>query len=447
MSGIAEVLVSSGYEVSGSDLVENDVTRRLISLGVKVFRGHDAANSAGAGVVVVSSAAKPSNPEVAAAREAKIPVIPRAEMLAELARMKYSVLVAGAHGKTTTTSLVSTVLLSAGLDPTIVIGGRLANLGTNAKLGTGEYMAAEADESDGSFLKLLPTVAVVTNIDREHLDYYVTLDAVLDAFADFLNKVPFYGMGIVCADCPLVKSILPRVSKPLTTYGFSNDAVYRAADLTLGGGRLSFTALKDGVKLGDFGAALVGRHNALNCLAAVAVADELRIPMETAAGAMASFGGIGRRFEFKGTAAGVAVYDDYGHHPSEIRATLAGARENFGGRIVVAFQPHRYTRTKLLMDEFAAAFGDADELLVADIYPASEKPIRGVTAEKLCRAISASGGRPARYVGARENAAGGLASIVREGDMVITLGAGDIWKTGMELLDLLRSGREVADAR
>jgi UDP-N-acetylmuramate--alanine ligase len=438
MSGIAEVLHAMGHAVSGSDLNETDVTRRLAGLGVKVMKGHLARHVKGADVVVKSSAVGEENPEVAAARKARIPVIPRAEMLAEVARLKYSVLVAGAHGKTSTTSLIAEIAAHAGMDPTIVIGGRLTSIGTNARLGQGEYLIAEADESDGSFLGLLPTIAVVTNIDREHLDHYKTFDRVLEAFTAFLNKVPFYGRGIVCLDCPHIQEILPRVLRPCVTYGFAAQAEYRAVDVAPEGARMAFTALRGERELGRFRVALVGRHNVLNCLAAIAAADELGIPVDASSAALDAFKGIHRRFELKGEAGGVTVFDDYGHHPTEIRATLAGARENFKGRIVVAFQPHRFTRTQLLFDEFAGAFNDADELFVVDIYAASEKPIEGVSAARLVDAIAARGHRSARHVGRRDRVAAELRAMVRPGDMVITLGAGDIWRSGMELLDALK---------
>ena len=452
MSGIAEVLHAMGHTVSGSDKSESDVTRRLAGLGVKVEKGHLARHVRGVDVVVKSSAVGEDNPEIAAARKARIPVIPRAEMLAEVARLKYSVLVAGAHGKTTTTSLIAEVAAHAGMDPTIVIGGRLHSIGTNARLGQGEYLVAEADESDGSFLSLLPTIAaavtVITNIDREHLDHYRTFENVLEAFTLFLNKVPFYGKGIVCLDCPHMQEILPRVLRPCVTYGFSAQAAYRAVDVVSDGTRMTFNALRGAgdTALGAFTVSLVGRHNVLNSLAAIAVADELGIPMSAVAEALGAFRGIHRRFEVKGAAAGVTVVDDYGHHPTEIRATLAGARENFKGRIVVAFQPHRYTRTGLLFEEFVTAFNDADELYVADIYAAGEKPVEGVSAQRLAEAIAVHGHRSVRYVGRREKVADELRALVRPGDMVITLGAGDIWKTGMELLELLAGTRRSSSA-
>ncbi|MBI5524800.1 MAG: UDP-N-acetylmuramate--L-alanine ligase [Deltaproteobacteria bacterium] len=440
MSGIAEVLAAMGHAVSGSDLASNDATRRLVSLGVAVHKGHAAANIAGADVVVRSSAVTEDNPEIAAARKARITVIPRAEMLAEIARLKYSVLVAGAHGKTTTTSLIAEIASHAGLDPTIVIGGRLRSLGANARLGQGEYLVAEADESDGSFLKLLPTVAVVTNIDREHLDHYQTLGNVLAAFTEFLNKVPFYGKAIVCLDCPHVQEIVPRIVKGTVTYGFSAQAEYRATDVRAEGGRLEFAAWRGRKRLGTFSVALTGRHNVLNSLASIAAAEELGVAPEVAAGALSAFKGIHRRYEIVGVEAGVTVVDDYGHHPTEIRATLAGAREGAAGRVVVAFQPHRHTRTFHLFDEFVTAFNDADVLLLADIYAAGERPIEGVSARRLCGAIAEHGHGNVRYVGRREQIAAELAAVAKNGDTVLTLGAGDIWKTGRELLDLLRAG-------
>ncbi|MGZ3405016.1 MAG: UDP-N-acetylmuramate--L-alanine ligase [Polyangia bacterium] len=435
MSGIAEVLLTLGYGVGGTDLKESDTTRRLTQLGATIQYGHDAAHLDDADVVVISSAVKPTNPEVVAARARGIPVIPRAEMLAELMRMKYGIAVAGSHGKTTTTSLVATVLHQAGLDPTAVIGGKLPSLGSNARLGGGDYLVAEADESDGSFMKLTPTVAVVTNIDPEHLDHYGTLDKLKQTFVDFINKVPFYGLAVLCVDHENVQSILPLVEKRHVTYGFTPLANFRAVDVAFDGLRTQFTAIARGKTLGRVELAMPGRHNVLNSLAVLAVADFLGVDFATYQRALSGFSGVGRRFTVRGEARGVMVVDDYGHHPAEIRATLAGARTGFKDRrIVAAFQPHRYTRTRDLMGEFARAFNEADVVAVCDIYAAGEEPIPGVTSARLVDEMRASGHLSAHYVAKRADVAAMLAPQLREGDIVITLGAGDVWMVGEEIL-------------
>jgi UDP-N-acetylmuramate--alanine ligase len=436
MSGIAEVLLTLGYGVSGTDLKESDTTRRLGELGATIKYGHDAAHLDAADVVVISSAVKPTNPEVVAARVRGIPVIPRAEMLAELMRMKYGVAVAGSHGKTTTTSLVATVLHQAGLDPTAVIGGKLPLLsGSNARLGGGDYLVAEADESDGSFMKLTPTVAVVTNIDPEHLDHYGTLDALKRTFVDFINKVPFYGLAILCVDHEHVQSILPLVEKRHVTYGFTPLANFRAVDVAFDGLRTTFTAIARGKTLGRVELAMPGRHNVLNSLAVLAVADFLGVDFAVYQRALAQFTGVGRRFTVRGEARGVMVVDDYGHHPAEIRATLAGARTGFADRrIVAAFQPHRYTRTRDLMGDFARAFNEADVVAVCDIYAAGEEPIAGVSSARLVDEMRASGHLSAHYVPKRADVAATLAPELRDGDILITLGAGDVWMVGEEIL-------------
>jgi UDP-N-acetylmuramate--alanine ligase len=435
MSGIAEVLYNLGYDVRGSDARESETTERLRGMDVRVSIGHRAEDVREADVVVVSTAVRADNPEVREARRLGIPVIPRAEMLAELGRLKYSVLIAGSHGKTTTTSLAATMLAHAGFDPTVVIGGKLKALGTNARLGRGEFMVAEADESDGSFLKLSPTISVVTNIDREHLDYFGTMEALREAFTAFVNKVPFYGISILCADAPGVREMLPAVHRRRLTYGFSEDAELRAADLVRGPMRMEFTALMDGRDLGRFALPLAGEHNVLNALAAIGVGLELQITPGRIAEALAGFSGIARRLEFKGEARGVRVYDDYGHHPTEIRATLKAARESLGaGRLVVVFQPHRYTRTRDLMDEFATSFADADEVVLMDIYPAAESPIEGVTSEALAGKMS---GVPVRVVHEKDRVASAVREMLGVGDTLLTLGAGDVWKVGGEVLGLL----------
>ncbi|MCU1278523.1 MAG: UDP-N-acetylmuramate/alanine ligase [bacterium] len=435
MSGIAEVLLTLGYGVGGTDLKESDTTRRLTQLGATIKYGHDAAHLDAADVVVISSAVKPTNPEVVAARARGIPVIPRAEMLAELMRMKYGIAVAGSHGKTTTTSLVATVLHQAGLDPTAVIGGKLPSLGSNARLGGGDYLVAEADESDGSFMKLTPTVAVVTNIDPEHLDHYGTLDKLKQTFVDFINKVPFYGLAVLCVDHEHVQSILPLVDKRHVTYGFTPLANFRAVDVAFDGLRTTFTAIARGKMLGRVELAMPGRHNVLNSLAVLAVADFLGVDFATYQRALSGFSGVGRRFTVRGEARGVMVVDDYGHHPAEIRATLAGARTGFKDRrIVAAFQPHRFTRTRDLMGDFARAFNEADVVTVCDIYAAGEEPIAGISSARLVDEMRASGHLAAHYVAKRADVAAALSPSLREGDIVITLGAGDVWMVGEEIL-------------
>ncbi|OGQ84292.1 MAG: UDP-N-acetylmuramate--L-alanine ligase [Deltaproteobacteria bacterium RIFOXYA12_FULL_58_15] len=444
MSGIAEVLINLGYDVRGSDVQPSLVTARLSALGATVHEGHAALHVGDADVVVVSTAVRADNPEVVEARRRGIPVIRRAEMLAELMRMKYGIAVAGTHGKTTTTSLVATVLGEGGFDPTIVIGGRLASLGTNAKLGEGEYLVAEADESDGSFLKLMPTIAVVTNIDAEHLDFWTGgLPEIVDAFVDFVNKVPFYGVSVLCLDHPTVQGILPRIEKRFVTYGFSQQADYVAEDLRVGKGAITFAVRVRGELMGDVRLNMIGRHNVANALATIAVADEVGVPFEKTVTALLKFSGIGRRFEIKGQAGDILVADDYGHHPAEIRATLEAAKEAHNRRLVVAFQPHRYTRTRDFLEEFAPAFNASNVLLVADIYAASETPIEGVTAEKLVEVIRSRGHSNVEYVGPVAEVGTRLAEIVRPGDLVLTLGAGNIWQAGEELLVYLRGDADV----
>jgi UDP-N-acetylmuramate--alanine ligase len=440
MSGIAEVLINLGYEVTGSDLEEGTTVQRLRSLGGKVTRGHRPENVGDCDVVVVSSAVRADNPEVLEARRRQIPVIPRAEMLAELMRIKYGIAIAGSHGKTTTTSMVAQVLSGAGLDPTILIGGRLEVLGSNAKLGRGDLLVAEADESDGSFLRLTPTIAVVTNIDAEHLDHYGSLPSLQDAFADFLNKVPFYGVGIVCLDDARVQEIMPRLSRRLVTYGFSAQADLSAAAIDLKQFHAGFDVLLQGRKLGRIDLNVPGRHSVANALAAVAVGLDLEIPFAAIAAELKQFHGADRRFQLKGETGGVMVIDDYGHHPVEILATLSAAKKGWGRRTVVVFQPHRYSRVRALLTEFARAFYDADVLAVTDIYPAGEAPIPGVTAEAVASAIEDHGHKDVTLVKDLKEVPGWLKGRVREGDMVITLGAGSVWKAGDEFLRLMQGG-------
>jgi UDP-N-acetylmuramate--alanine ligase len=445
MSGIAEVLATLGYRVTGSDLRESENTRRLADIGIEVFLGHDAENlDLATDVVVVSSAVGETNPEVRAARSLRIPVIPRAEMLAELMRVKCGVAVAGAHGKTTTTSLVATVLGGGGFDPTVVIGGRLKSLGgKNARLGRSRYMVAEADESDGSFLLLKPTIGVVTNIDREHMDFYGTMEKLTDAYVDFINGTPFYGRAVLCSNCDAVRALLGRLKKRYMTYGTGLDADISAREIQQDGLQTSFEVLRRGVALGRVSVHMPGEHTVLNSLAAIAVGLEFGMAFEDCAAALASFGGIMRRFEVKGESAGVTVVDDYGHHPTEVRATLAAARSAFSGRVVAVFQPHRYTRTADLLDEFGAAFTDADEVVVTDIYAAGETPIDGIDGRRLAAAVAAKHGSVVYAPrNGDDNVSGAslattAAGKARAGDVVITLGAGDITMLGPEILEVL----------
>ncbi|HHN64325.1 MAG TPA: UDP-N-acetylmuramate--L-alanine ligase [Nitrospirae bacterium] len=433
MSGIAEVLHNLGYEITGSDVKESANTRRLQSLGIRIMIGHRAENVDSAHVVVISSAIKDDNPEVIEARRRSIPVIPRAEMLAEIGRLKYSILVAGAHGKTTTTSLISSILTSAGLDPTVIIGGRLNATGSNARLGQGNFLVAEADESDGSFLKLSPTIAVATNIDREHMDYFKTMDSICAAFREFLDKVPFYGLSVLCYENIYLRNIMNELSRRYITYGFSENADVRAVEIKRSeSGGMSFHLIYRGEDLGDFNIPLLGNHNVLNALASIVVSRELYVPVETIKVSLEGFSGIQRRFEFKGYCNGAAVYDDYGHHPTEIKATLKAIRADGHRRLIAIFQPHRYTRTRDLFNEFTESFGDVDRLYVMDIYPAGEPPIKGVDARELSTAIRQKG-VDVHYVSERDTLVSELKRVVNDDDIVITLGAGDVWKVAEEL--------------
>jgi UDP-N-acetylmuramate--alanine ligase len=441
MSGIAEILLNLGYRVSGSDLRRGEAVERLEQLGAKVFTGHEAGHVEGAHVVVVSSAVAPDNPEVAAARQRQVPVVPRAEMLAELMRLKYGIAVAGTHGKTTTTSMVGAVLAEGRLDPTIVVGGRVTGLGSNARLGQGEYLVAEADESDGSFLKLAPTIAVVTTIDAEHLDHHGTLDALRDAFAAFVNKVPFYGAAVLCLDQPDIQRLIPRVDKRVVTYGLESGADLVARRVRLAGLGSRFEVVHRGTALGECALRVPGAHNVQNALAAIAVGLDLEIPFVTIQKALAGFAGVQRRFQVRGTADGVTVVDDYGHHPAEIRATLAAAKAGFDCRVVCVFQPHRYTRTQALQQDFHTAFNQADVLVVMDIYAAGEPPIPGVSAEALAEGIRAHGHRNVTYLGSdRGRILDHLAEVTRPGDLLLTLGAGDVGQLAGEILRRLEAG-------
>jgi UDP-N-acetylmuramate--alanine ligase len=435
MSGIAEILLNLGYAVSGSDLALSKVTRRLQQQGATVYQGHAAAHVQGADVVVVSAAVKPDNVEVLTARAQHIPVIPRAEMLAELMRMKYGVAIAGTHGKTTTTSLVATILAYGGLDPTVLIGGRLNSLGSNAKLGQGEYLVAEADESDGSFLLLSPTISVVTTVDAEHLDFYGDLAAVQRAFAQFINKVPFYGCSIICLDQPHIRSLVPQIRRRCISYGLTSQADYMARDLRLAGLRSHFEVCRTGERLGQFSLNLPGTHNVANALAAIAVGVELDIPLPAIAQALEEFSGVHRRFDRRGVRDGVTVVDDYGHQPEEIRQTLRAARAVWpGARLVVVFQPHRYTRTHLLLQEFCTAFHDAEALVLLDIYAAGETPLPGVTTGVLYAGLISHGQREVYYLRERAEVVPFLQRYLRANDILLTLGAGDVWQIGEAFL-------------
>jgi UDP-N-acetylmuramate--alanine ligase len=424
MSGIAEVLQNLGYEISGSDANLSPVTERLTSLGVQVFQGHKAAQVSDVDVVVTSSAVQSTNPEVIEAHRLKIPVIRRAEMLAELMRLKYGIAIAGTHGKTTTTSLVATILSKGGFDPTMVIGGRLKSISSNARLGAGDYMVAEADESDGSFLHLLPTLAVVTNIDAEHLENWPGgLPQIVDGFVEFINKVPFYGMAVLCSDHPTVKELLPRVEKRFVTYGFATDADYCAQDIHVEFGKIGFTLVRQGEVRGRVLLNMIGRHNVLNALAAIAVADEVGVLFADICEALEQFEGVGRRFEIKAQINDIMVADDYGHHPAEIRATLEAAREAYPRRLLVAFQPHRYSRTRDLFADFVNAFSAADVVLMTDIYAAGEVPLEGISTNKLVEAMHKTH-KHVECTGSVAQTAKRLAQVTEPGDLVLTLGAG-----------------------
>jgi len=437
MSGIAELLANQGYAVSGSDAKASDVTRRLETLGVRVLVGHAADHVGDADVVVVSSAVRPTNPEVAAARARGIPVIPRAEMLAELMRLKQGIAVAGAHGKTTTTSMVALLLDRAGLDPTAVIGGRLSAFGSNARLGQGSYLVAEADESDGSFLFLSPVISIVTNVDREHLDHYGSFEGVLEAFVAFANKVPFWGVVIACADDATLMGLRPRITRRVVTYGIDAAADIRAVAVALEAFGSSCRVLAAGRELGTLRLSVPGRHNLLNALSAVAVGLELGLRFEAIASALAEFRGAERRFQLLGEVDGVLVVDDYGHHPTEIAAVIAAARAGLERRLIVVFQPHRYTRTERLLPEFGETLAKADVVVLCDIYPAGEDPIPGVTVDAVAAAIQAAGGAAPVIVRALDDAPAAVAAVAGPGDLAITLGAGSIGTVGPKVLAAL----------
>ncbi|MFZ5766228.1 MAG: UDP-N-acetylmuramate--L-alanine ligase [Thermodesulfobacteriota bacterium] len=439
MSGIAELLLNLGYKVSGSDLRETDITRRLAALGGRIHRGHAGAWVEGADVVVVSSAVKEDNPEVVAARAGFIPVIPRAEMLAELMRLKkYGIAVAGSHGKTSTTSLVGWILGQAGFDPTVVIGGKVNSLGTNARLGDGEFLVAEADESDGSFLQLSPVIEVVTNIDLEHLDFYEDIHQIKHLFLEFINKIPFYGVAVVCLDDDNIASLLPHIKKRVITYGLSAQADFWGRMIRTEGLQSRYEVCRGSEVLGEVTIGFPGRHNVLNSIAALAVGLELDIPFDRIVAAIATFSGVQRRLQIKGEARGITIIDDYGHHPTEIRATLASIRDAWPSRrLVVLFQPHRYSRTKGLFKEFCTAFHDADLLALTEIYPASEKPIPGVTGESLMTGIREHGQRHVFLAERVDEIAPLIVPMLTAGDIVLSLGAGDIWQAGEQVLAAL----------
>ena len=442
MSGIAEVLLTRGYHVTGSDLASSDVTRRLETLGGTIFIGHDESHVKGAQVVVVSSAVQDSNPEVVAAKTNVVPVIPRAEMLAELMRLKFGVAIAGAHGKTTTTSLVASVLAHAGLDPTFVVGGKVNAMGTHARLGRSDLLIAEADESDGSFLRLSPSIAVVTNVDREHLDHYGSMDRLEAAFLEFVNKVPFYGAAVLCTDDVRLRAMLPQMRKRYVTYGIhaSSDASvpdFQATEITVQRGVTNFRVRHQGKELGPFRLTIPGVHNVSNALAAIAVALELDAPLDLIRTGMAAFSGVERRFHVRGEKDGVVVVDDYGHHPTEIRLTLTAVKTVWPGRLVVIFQPHRYSRTRDLLDDFAHAFDQADVVYVTPVYAAGESPVTGVSGETLVERIRTAGHPEVHWMENTDGAVSRLIPELQPGDRVLTLGAGDVWKMGVELLRTL----------
>lgn len=438
MSGIAEILIDQGFNVSGSDMQRSEITEYLVKLGATVHEGHAPENITGADVVVYSSAVKPEeNPETREALRRNIPVIRRAEMLGEVTRLNYCLAIAGTHGKTTTTSMCGLVLMKGNIDPTVIVGGRLKGLGgTNARLGRGEWMVVEADEYDRSFLQLLPSVAVITNIEEDHTDIYSDLDDLKETFIEFANKVPFYGFVILCLDDPGTMEILPRINKPKVTYGLTPQCDIRATDITFEGRTSHCTVLYNGEPVGDLRLQIPGLHNIKNALATVAVGLKLGVPFDTIAEALAEFTGVYRRFEMRGERRGVQVVDDYAHHPTEVRATLQAARSGWKNRLVCVFQPHTYTRTRDFATEFGKSFGNADVLVVTDVYAAREAPIEGVSGELIAGAARQFGHRNVHYVPQKSDLPAFLESLVREGDIVLTLGAGDIWKCGVEFLQL-----------
>ncbi len=434
MSGIAEVLVNMGYEISGSDINDSESTRRLKNLRINISLGHDSVNIADTDVVVISSAINKDNPELVEAGERNIPVIARAEMLAELMRLKYGVAIIGSHGKTTTTSIVSIVLRSGNLDPTIVVGGRVRSLGTNAHLGKGDFMVVEADESDGSFQMLSPVISVLTNIDDEHLDYYHTMDNLIAAFSSFIDKIPFYGLAVLCIDCPRVKEIAANFKKRVLTYGFSDEADLYLENFVADRFKTRFDVVYKSKKLGPVELGILGKHNALNALAAIGVGFELGISFENIKNALNEFNGIERRLQLKGEVNNILIIDDYGHHPVEIETTLKSIEEAFQKKPVVIFQPHRYSRTHMLFNDFVNVLSDIKTLYVLDIYPAGEKPIEGINSEHLVEEINKSGNNNAYYIRNTEELFEHIKNNINSGDIILTSGAGNVWKHGEELL-------------
>jgi UDP-N-acetylmuramate--alanine ligase len=433
MSGIAEVLINLGHKVSGSDLKKTDVTKHLKSIGAVIYIGHKEKNIKDANVVVTSTAISKDNPEIVAALKKKIPVIARVEMLAELARLKYAITIAGTHGKTTTTSLTSLVLDEGGFDPTIVIGGRLKNLKTSARLGKGDFIVAEADESDGSFLKLSPVITAVTNIDNDHLDYYESMKNLKDAFVKHINSVPFYGAAVICSDSEVVREIIPKINRKYITYGFTGTPDIKASNVKVQKECTSFDVIYKGKNIGNVCIKIPGRHNILNSLAAIGIGLRLDIPFSLIAKAINKFSGVGRRIEVKGEKNGVMVIDDYGHHPTEVTATIKAVKSFWPKRrLIVLFQPHRYTRTKNLFEEFGKSFIDADVVKVLDIYPAGEKPIKGVNSDLILKSLKKNKSNACHFSDLKT-----LLSMLSEGDIVLTLGAGDVWKEGEELLKII----------
>ena len=442
MSGIAEVLLTLGFKVTGSDLAASETTKRLEELGGHIYIGHNESNVGEAQVVVVSSAVAPTNPEVVAARARLVPVIPRAEMLAELMRLKYGIAIAGAHGKTTTTSMVAMVLAQAGLDPTLVIGGKVNALGSHARLGRGDLLVAEADESDGSFLRLSPAIVVVTNLDNEHLDHYGTFERLEECFLEFINRIPFYGLAVLCTDNERIRALLPRIVKRYQTYGLGGQTGipapdFCATDIALKEWGSEFRVHFRGKNLGPFRLAIPGLHNVTNALAAIAVAMELEVAVDLIRKGLNAFSGVERRFHLRGERGGILVVDDYGHHPTEIKVTLSAVKQAWNRRVVVLFQPHRYTRTRDLLDQFAGAFEQADELFVTEIYPAGEQEIPGISGRRLCEAVQGTGHPSVTWVERKQDLADRVLPQLRAGDFVLTLGAGDIWKVGITLLERL----------
>lgn len=443
MSGIAEVLLTMGYKVTGSDLHASETTRRLEELGGNIFIGHQESNVGDAQVVVISSAVAASNPEVVIAKAHQIPVIPRAEMLAELMRLKFGVAIAGAHGKTTTTSMVANVLAQAGLDPTMVIGGKVNVLGSHARLGRGDLLVAEADESDGSFLRLSPTIVAVTNLDREHLDHYGSMERINECFLEFINKIPFYGLAVLCADDERLRALFPSIVKRYQTYGLHEregaPLDFIGTDITLRQSGAEFRAYFRGKNLGPFRLAVPGIHNVSNALAAIAIGVELEVPVDLIRRGLAAFTGVERRFHLRGETNGIMVVDDYGHHPTEVKATLAAAKQGWSRRIVVLFQPHRYTRTRDCIGDFAHAFDDADAVFMTEVYPAGEQPIPGVSGAILADTVRSAGHPSVTFIEQKETLPDQVLPFLKSGDLVLTMGAGDIWKAGTGILARLES--------